>query len=1276
MAITYSDGHSIETRLWEIVRGSVDRRSYVALGQEHFGSWPVQYHLSPERSNLLRPFHWEGLSVLELGAGMGAVSRLLAERAQSLYVIEGTESRYRVLKERLRGLDNWDGEVANFQQAQCTQKFDVVCAVGVLEYSELYLEGKSPAETFFGLAQRFLKPDGVLVLAIENKLGMKYWSGSAEDHTGRLFDGICGYPETPTPRTFSRKELAELFQNAGFSELKQFFPFPDYKLAVSLMGEELIDLAPELAKELATQQAFVNGGLPQTQFFPNLLALETLTKAGLLKDFSNSFLFVGSRQKDSAVLHRLLPRELAWHYSLRRKIPIQTVFEKTDSPSLMARKRPLAAVSQKDEVLLGDYRWSSLGNQPVVEGASLRSQLLRHAYYGQWDRFTGRLLEFLRWGKQHYSDGEGLKSEAVDLVFSNVLVVETGFQAFDLEWSSTNRIPMSWWISRNVFQLGREKLALGGCGFTTLSDLYSHLCTELGVRPDLESDLQREADFQATVSDQPNPARFLPVLKTLFAAPLGEDTYARLPQKEAALRGQWCAEPRPSFFRRGLRRFKRLLQPARKSAGEWGAATEGLAVWKAWGKIPESAHLEIVFKGQSHSKNRLDFKRRGWRNAYVLTRDLGPIQSATLIGATGEVTVAPLSRVGVAWEFVRLFFTRPWRGGAAPLFPLLLQRLGQPGVFQLRPWRHFLKTVFHGRLVSKIDRYSAWIDLYEVPAAGDSEKALARVQSQGVQPLVSVILPTYESPENWLRAALDSVLAQWYPHWELCIADDASAQPHVRKVLEEYRLKDRRIKVVYREKNGHISEASNSALQLATGDYVALLDHDDMLAPDALIAVVDALHHFPQARLIYSDEDKIDGEGRRFSPHFKPDWNPDLFYNINLITHLAVFEKRLIDEVGGFRQGYEGSQDYDLMLRVVEKLQPSEIHHIPHILYHWRAIPGSVALAPEEKHYAHDRARLAIASHLERKGVKAKVTPGSYSFFHRVVYDLPEKCPLVSVVICTRDKKKLLETAVRGVLEETAYPHLELLLVDNGSVERETLAYLEAISRDPRVRVISYDAVFNFAQMNNLAAQQARGEFLLFLNNDIEVTSPDWLEELVGQALQDGVGAVGAKLLYPDGSVQHAGVLLGLGGVADHPHRGAARSAPGYFGRALCSHSVGAVTGACLLVRKSLFEKVGAFDAALLPVAYNDIDLCLKLREAGYRIIWTPFAELTHHESASRGADDTPERRKRLEAEMRVMQTRWKTALEKDPAYNPNLDLEDAFSLSFPPRAAKPWLPV
>jgi len=576
---------------------------------------------------------------------------------------------------------------------------------------------------------------------------------------------------------------------------------------------------------------------------------------------------------------------------------------------------------------------------------------------------------------------------------------------------------------------------------------------------------------------------------------------------------------------------------------------------------------------------------------------------------------------------------------------------------------------------AELSEYEKWCGQHEALEKADLEAIREHISAFAKRPLISIVMPIYDTPAELLAKAMQSVLGQLYPHWELCIADDASTEAYVRAALESYAARDPRIRVSYRQSNGHICEASNSALEMAKGEYVALFDHDDLLSQTALYEVAAEIDQHPGVQFIYSDEDKIDLEDRRFDPYFKPDWNPDLNLGQNYTSHLSVYRTDLVRSLGGFRRGFEGSQDWDLNLRATERIPSSAIRHIPKLLYHWRAAPGSTALQLAEKSYPVDAARRALTEHFLRVGETVEILPVPGDHW-RIKYPVPSPAPLVSLIIPTRNSLKLVRQAVQSIFAKTDYPNFEVIIVDNESDDPETLAYLDGIRRggNPRLRILPYAAPFNFSAINNFAVREALGQLVGLLNSDVEAIERGWLTEMVSQAVRPGVGAVGAMLYYPNNTVQHAGVVLGLGGVAGHPYKEFPRGDQGQKNRLRLVQNYSAVTAACLVIRKDRYLEVGGLNEKELPIAFNDVDLCCKLIQAGYRNLWTPFAEFYHHESATRGVENTPEKKARFQSEIDYMMNTWGNLLMSDPAYSPNLTLvgED-FSPAYLSRTGKTW---
>jgi len=569
--------------------------------------------------------------------------------------------------------------------------------------------------------------------------------------------------------------------------------------------------------------------------------------------------------------------------------------------------------------------------------------------------------------------------------------------------------------------------------------------------------------------------------------------------------------------------------------------------------------------------------------------------------------------------------------------------------------------------VDSINSYKTWIRRYDT--LSDSSRAImrSRIENFEIRPLISLIAPIYNPKPEWLTECIESVRKQIYPHWELCIVVDASTDSAIRPILDLFKQHDARIKVEYHSQKLNIPEASNRALEIARGEWIALLNPEDSLSEHALFWVADALQKLREVAWIYSDEDKIDEHGIRTSPYFKCNWNRELFYSHNMIEHLGVFHAPLIKETGGFRTEFPGSQNYDLALRIIERISASQIHHIPRILYHRRTPAHNAGQTMSANSEAILTGKRALDEHFQRQHIQAMAEFTGHHY--RIRYALPDPQPLITLIIPTRNGLQLLRQCIDSIIEKTTYKHYEILVVDNNSDDAATLQYLHRLESKGEARVLRDNRPFNYSALNNNAVKFARGEFIGLLNNDVEVISSDWLSEMISIASQPKTGAVGARLWYPDDTLQHGGVILGLGGLAAHSHKHLPRREADQLVRASCTQNLSAVTAACLVIRKSIYEEVGGLEEQHLQVAFNDVDFCLRVQEAGYRNVWTPYAELYHHESATRGHENTPEKKARFHQEIQFLKQRWGNLLLNDPAYNPNLTLDsEDFSLADPPR--------
>lgn len=539
--------------------------------------------------------------------------------------------------------------------------------------------------------------------------------------------------------------------------------------------------------------------------------------------------------------------------------------------------------------------------------------------------------------------------------------------------------------------------------------------------------------------------------------------------------------------------------------------------------------------------------------------------------------------------------------------------------------------------------YNSWLE---------ENKSVEEIHNFKYNPLISIVIPVYNVESIYLEKCLDSVLNQSYTNFEICIADDCSTNKNTIKTLKKYEKKDKRIKIVYREKNGHISEATNSAINISSGEFIGLLDNDDELTPDALYEVVKVLNENKKLDFIYSDEDKIDLNGNYCYPHFKPDWSPDTMYSCNYICHFSVFRKKMLDVVGLYNSDFNGAQDYDLFLRILEKTD--NIYHIPKVLYHWRMLETSTALAGSKKDYAYEAGKKAIEASLNRRNIKASVNTLEDIKMYEVRYNVVDN-PLISIIIPTKDASKVLKRCIDSIYNKTTYNNFEIILIDNNSCEQSTFDLIKNYEKEHNnFKSIRLECEFNYSYINNQGVKECNGDYIVLLNNDTEIITENWLEIMVGYASQKHIGCVGAKLLYPDKTVQHTGVVLGCGGVASHAFLRLPYNALGYFSRVRITYDWSCVTAACLMIKKDKFYEVNGLDENL-KVAYNDVDFNMKVLDKGYYNVVTPSVCLYHYESYSRGLDEAPAKKERFKKEINYIVDKWKNKIIEDKFYNKNL---------------------
>ena len=568
--------------------------------------------------------------------------------------------------------------------------------------------------------------------------------------------------------------------------------------------------------------------------------------------------------------------------------------------------------------------------------------------------------------------------------------------------------------------------------------------------------------------------------------------------------------------------------------------------------------------------------------------------------------------------------------------------------------KHFGPKEFWIRLTERFQTddvdYEEW---YRNHRATGEELEKQRNARFPYSPLISILVPVYNTPEAFLKQMIQSVRKQTYPNWELCIANADPTNQEVADILKTASGKDRRIRVTDVPENKGIAQNTNAALAIASGDYIGLLDHDDLLTPDALYEVVRILNEEERPQVIYSDEDKVTTDlSEHFQPFMKPDFNLDLLRANNYICHFFVAEKELAEQVGGFHGEYNGAQDYDLILRCTERAE--KIAHIPRILYHWRVHKASTADNPASKMYAFDAGKRAIEEHLKRCGEKGTVSRTKDLGFYRVQYQVQGK-PLVSIIIPNKDHADMLDRCLKSI-EKSSYQNYEIIIVENNSEKEETFDYYKQLKSE-RIKVVYWEGTFNYSAINNFGVRAAKGDFLILLNNDVEIITENWIEEMLSNCQRKAVGIVGVKLYYPDDTVQHAGIIIGIGGVAGNIFTGLPRRFTGYFHKASIQQDLSAVTAACMMVKRSVYEEAGGLEEKL-QVAFNDVDFCLRVRKDGYLVVFDPYVELYHYESKTRGSENTKKKVRRFQSEIEYMRSHWLELLKKgDPMYNPNLTL-------------------
>ncbi len=1331
----YSDGDAEERYLESVLTEADDRSTYSPALRRAIVDWPSEYHLSCQRSNLLHALDLTGIRhALELGCGCGAITRFLGEQGVEVDAIEGAERRARIAALRCGDLANVRVVCANYNELEIPERsYDVVLLVGVLEYALRFqsdaASGREAVKAVLSRARAALTGDGVIVIAIENRLGLKYLLGAGEDHYGVPYVGVYDYPDADDIRTYSRPEWEGVLGECGFADYEFCYPFPDYKLPTVILRDGFVASSRYPHQHLSDMVSRDYGGGVASDVDEGMLWWG-LGEAGRIGEFANAFLIVAGG--DAAAVQRRLTVDFVHVTGLHRHLGLRTVTEKLRGIDVV-RKRALAPSAPP--VAAGPLI-QRLGQEPFVDGYSLSERWLRIFYTDpRLERFIEEVGLYYDLLKRLACDAQ-MAPLLFDAMPKNLIVANDGtFEVIDREWQSAQPLEPGYVLFRGLFYFLVEHLRAlrrleDAHHLTRVVDIIERCFRALDL--DLYANLDEYVAFEDAVQEAVHAADVHSDTRQYLEQPIALQKFH--PQLYWSVAGEDCAPERmvsataaigaerqaidfalpPAVDRIAILRLDPVDRPGyfhlyrltvsymtangeRRQLVDWRSGSEIAANARPQGidygtglehdvfvATVETPLMEFFLDEKDQSAVAGDFRvslEMDWPQSrdFVVARDLYMRREHELRARADQYEQArrrleraerqlerreaelELIKRSKVWRLATRFregFYQRWLG-AVPVAQRTMLIATRDG--WRAGWRALATRLRTGEFpaierkgfVETPDAYQEYRRIHALTDV-DREAIAEAIRRLSRKPKISIVMPVYNVDPAWLDAAVQSVRGQLYGNWELCLVDDCSTREETRAYLR--RLNDPRIRLRFLDTNKNISGATNDAVAMASGEYIAFMDDDDELAEDALYEMARAIDQY-DPDLLYSDEDLITPKGQHINPNFKPDFSPDLLLSHNYITHLFVLRRSLLREIGPLRAAFDGAQDYDLVLRASERA--ARIHHVPKVLYHWRMSAQSTSMVAEVKPQALAAARGALEEALVRRGIDAEVLNANIPYFFRVKRALHAH-PKVSIVIPFKDAPQLLEQCVSAIFDKSTYPNFEILGVSNNSLSSDTFRLMRELERnDARFRAIELNVPFNFSGLVNAGVAAVDGEHVVLMNNDIEIISWDWIEALLEHSAREEVGAVGGKLYYPDDTIQHAGIAVGIGGYAGHMHKHFPARRPGYVNRANIIQNVSAVTGAFMMVARTIYQEIGGFDETHLKVACNDVDFCLRAIKAGYLNVFTPYAEAYHLESVSRGYEDTAEKQARFAAEKRVFSARHRDVLERgDPYYNPNLSLD------------------
>lgn len=1323
----YSDGE-IEDRLLDIVMNN-DEQSYNQIISDR-QEWTIMYHLSHIRQNIVGTIELDKKkSVLEIGSGCGAITGALADSAGSVTCVELSKKRSTINAYRNKNKDNIEIMVGNFQDIEKELgQFDCITLIGVFEYADAYIDAQNPYVEFLNIIKKHLSPDGKIVIAIENKLGLKYFAGCREDHFGDYFEGIEDYTNTEGVKTFTRRELEEMFRETGLNEYAFYYPYPDYKFPLKVFSDKYLPKVGELNNNVQ------NFDRDRMLLFDESKVFNTIIKEGMFPVYSNSFLieifFTEIGKTGEKVIYEKYSNDRAEEFS------ICTDMVSDKEGNIKVRKYGASDKSIKhienilkwSEMLKSQYEGSKLLICESVKEITNPEDTLR----AESEFLTGKTLEEI--ADMYISRGRPEKAEKlikeliaiileknsskeftvtpefvkvfgnaefedvmhtgtvndIDMVLNNIIDDNGMWKLIDYEWTFEFPVPVEFIIFRMIhyyLETNNSRNVLRDVEFIKISDRDRKTFEEM------------EKNFQSYVKGNRHPMREL----YEGIGKEASDIQSIICQMSKNIRlyrdyGDGYSEDNASVYTKiskaddkyvfsfkieeGVERYridpfeygciikieklianKRLSIPYKTNGihvdenvyiyadDPWiEFEVKGTVIKEIYMEYSLEANVPECYESAAEKIARLEDNEKAVINFSAANEEL-----RRQLNAANE-RIENLSR-----ENELMATSKSWKMTK----PIRIIKKGTKKALKsnkvtykiCRKLKYTIKGVPMPKPVRPEVKSTEEITYILCPRS-DWQKQRDTVFDKEIK--FSILVPLYNTPERFLREMIESVQHQSYENWELCLGDGSDDEhDEVEKICREYCDADSRIKYKKLKENLGISGNTNACIDMAEGDYIALFDHDDYLHPSVLFEDMKAICEH-NADYVYTDEATFEGTNifNIITRHCKPDFAIDNLRANNYICHFSVFKKELLDKAGRFRTEYDGSQDHDLILRLTDKAE--KVFHIRKILYYWRSHPNSVASDINAKTYAIDAAKRAVESHLESQGLKAEVESSkAFPTIFRLKYELTVH-PKVSILIPNKDHKDDLKKCIESILNKSTYSNYEIIIIENNSIKDETFDYYKELEKNDKIKVVTYEDEFNYSKINNYGAQSADGEYLLLLNNDTEVISPEWMEELLMYGQRKDVAVVGAKLYYEDDTIQHAGIVVGLGSdrAAGHTHYGVDRENVGYMGRLYYAQAVSAVTGACMLVRKSIYDELGGLDEEF-TVAFNDVDFCLRAREKGYLNIFTPYCEMYHYESKSRGFEDTRSKKKRFKREVQLFREKWKNVIEDgDPYYNPNFSLD------------------